>query len=260
MPAAHRAHAGWTPSGLDRLGPQDRTVHGRVRRTTPRDSQTPRTGLPQLPRAQGVAAGLRRRAPGGRLPPRTRHRHAELWVRQVHPRDRPRPSPATSNSTRSPCPPGTPTSTDRSTTPTPKTERSPDSHSSPTHPRPASRTPSLGHGPGPRGADRHARHQRAVLRRPPLPAPRTREDRKQWIRDGQTVLVSGATGSGKSYRDGHGVGGRTSASDLNEDGYRAIAVLLQPLLEISSYASDQPSTQREDDIPLADSYGFGHRL
>ena len=62
----------------DRLGPEDRIAHSRVRRTAPRQPAPPRTGLPQLPRAQGTAAGIRRRAPGGRLPPRTRHRHAEL--------------------------------------------------------------------------------------------------------------------------------------------------------------------------------------
>ena len=92
-----------------------------------------------------------------------------------------------------------------------------------------------------RGANRHARHRRTLLRRLSLPAPQTREDRteqrryvrlkglaklhldattedinfkasrgldrslvlglasRQWIRDVQTVLVSGATGSGKSY-------------------------------------------------------------
>ena len=38
----------------------------------------------------------------------------------------------------------------------PRTERSPDHHASPTHPRPASRTPARGHGPSLRGAGRHA--------------------------------------------------------------------------------------------------------
>ena len=92
------AHAGSPPRpcGMDtvaahRLGPQGRTAHGRVRRTAPREPAPPRTGLPQLPRTHEAAARLLRRTPGGRLPPRAGHRHAELRVRQVHPRDRPGP-------------------------------------------------------------------------------------------------------------------------------------------------------------------------
>ena len=61
------AHAGRPPRprGVDavaahRLGPQDRTAHGRVRRTAPREPAPPRTGLPRLPRAHEAAARLLR--------------------------------------------------------------------------------------------------------------------------------------------------------------------------------------------------------
>ena len=71
------AHARLAPraQGVDtvaarRLGQEDRTAHGRVRRAAYRRPAPPRTGLPQLPRAQEAAASLWRRAPRGRMPPR----------------------------------------------------------------------------------------------------------------------------------------------------------------------------------------------
>ena len=160
-PVAHagsppRLHAEWTPSRL---------------RPHPEQGYRSCLGLMKL------HARLLRRTPGGRLPPRTGHRHAELRIRQVHPRGPAWTRPATTRNTRSPCPQSTPTSAGRSTTPfSPNGKESVTLSASPTHPRPAPRTPALGHGPGLRGADSHARHQRAVLRGPPLPPPRTRED------------------------------------------------------------------------------------
>ena len=91
MPAAHRAHAEWTPSRLiawgRKAGPHTAAFVERLLESR----APPRTGLPQLPRTHEAAARLLRRTPGGRLPPRAGHRHAELRVRQVHPRDRPGP-------------------------------------------------------------------------------------------------------------------------------------------------------------------------
>ena len=153
MPAAPRPPR-LDPVAADRLGPEGRTRHGRLRRTTPREPAPPGAGLPQLPRPQGAAAGLWRQAP--RRPPR----------------------PTSAN-----CPSRTvsPCFLERE-----KTEREQRRYARlKGHPRLHLNTTIEDlNFKAPRGLDRSL-----VLR---LAS-------GQWIRDGQTLLVGGATGSGKSY-------------------------------------------------------------
>ena len=91
MPAAHRAHAEWTPSRLIawglKVGPDTAAFIERLLESRPHPEQ----GYRRQPRAHEAAARLSRRTPGGRLPSRARDRHGELPVRQLHPRHRPRP-------------------------------------------------------------------------------------------------------------------------------------------------------------------------
>ena len=91
MPAAHRAHAEWTPSRLiawgRKAGPHTAAFVERLLESRPHPEQGYRSCLGLMKLLRAYSAERLEAA----CPPRAGHRHAELRVRQVHPRNRPGP-------------------------------------------------------------------------------------------------------------------------------------------------------------------------